>query len=1534
MKDRYKQPLQLLFERDRTMKQDNLTLLRHQLDARISANQPNTERHYSSSNDSFLNKLAVTPPVLPARQVPESLFSQLISKSKMALGVFAALFASNAPAQDFTFTTDNYRVNEGESARTIGVRCEMPTGSNEAPVSVNYNSSDGTAQADSDYTAVEGILTWPAATVDATGNTFGGCDGSTRDFEIQILEDAEIEDEETVNLALSNGQESLLSIIDHPVQFSQSNYPVSEASNTATIELICNSDVSNNAPISVTYSTNDGTAIADSDYTATNGTLTWNASACTGTTQSFEVPIIQDSELEEDETVNLTLNNGKTAQLSILDSSLPPVASFTVTPNTGVEPFTVSVDASASSDPDSTNLSYSWSTSDGKTASGITASLTFDTPGTHSITLTVTDETGLTDTAQQNVTVIALADIIDFSQATYQVNETGNSATIDVRCDSDVPITTPISVTYSSSDGTATAGNDYTAVQGTLTWEANLCNGTLQNFQLPILADTSVEGEETVNLTLSNGQTALISILDENAPQASFDITPYSPMTVSLDASAFIDLAELQGQSVEYLWSSYPGGQTASGETTTMAFDSPGEYVITLNIVNDSGQVIATKEESLTVAALGTTPQPIELSSPFQVTPNSPLGILLDATKSLDPEGTALNYAWSSSDGQTTSGQTTTMNFNAPGIYTITLTVTDESGQTASMQQNITVSELPVENQPPTALLTVSPTEGNVPLTVELDASESFDVEGPIAQFDWYIDDQLSTLGNVAQTNYTFTVEGFHTIEVVVTDEQGLTGSFQQDVTVEAVPEVTTTEPIANFNLTPTSGRAPLVVKVDASNSIGTGLKYAWSTSEREESSGDTTTLTFNTPGSHLINLTVIDENESTATLQKTVSINQPPIASFTMTPESGQAPITITLDAQNSFDYDGTITDHIWSSSDGQRSIGEQARLFFREPGYYLISLTVVDNLGDTGISEKILEVSNQPPVASFTVTPCDEKEDTILHLSADNMTIRCDEEEANNMMIRCNETESVATVIEADNEAEADNADISIEADNETEADNGDTSIEVNNEIVADNETETDNGDTTIEANDSSITEPLLDDIQFVDCRWSKNTDEEQTQIGTEASFTFNTTGEHQLTLEAINAEGVATKCLTETITVCQQPSELIELPTDEPLIADMTVIPLSGKAPLAITLDGTLSEGNITDYQWEVSFESDGETEVVEEEDNQAIDNIEAEESESAATVEEDNDATETVETEKEEIPDSGEENAQEDDNKIIVFGDIATRELSKPGNYTITLTVTDSNGQQKTTARQTITVFENPPVAEFRVSPNSGPSPLKIQFDADKSSDPDGNITDYQWQIVQKEIELNSTAVSETVGLEEQFKGKTVTFSLDKEGIYTITLTVTDNDGLKTTTEDFVTVRDGIEKNEIFELAFEGLKESYRIGERIVVDLREDLVSSRFDRVDLWVWLANSDESSGLLFKPELAISGWDSEPQAFRKDLETAQERYRILELQVSEDWTLGSGELTLYALYVAEGTNPFEDEQEVWRSELVKAKTYISISGK
>ena len=170
--------------------------------------------------------------------------------------------------------------------------------------------------AGSDYTAAAGTLNF------AAGET-------TKTFDVDVANDGAAEANETVNLTLTSGattvDTSLLSIVDNDnpkasVQLSSPVYDVNEADGTATVTVTLSHAV--DADVTVDYATADGTAVAGSDYTDTHGTLTFSGNVNNGgtgeTSKTIQIPITQDPDAEDPETLTLTLSNALPGASSIL----------------------------------------------------------------------------------------------------------------------------------------------------------------------------------------------------------------------------------------------------------------------------------------------------------------------------------------------------------------------------------------------------------------------------------------------------------------------------------------------------------------------------------------------------------------------------------------------------------------------------------------------------------------------------------------------------------------------------------------------------------------------------------------------------------------------------------------------------------------------------------------------------------------------------------------------------------------------------------------------------------------------------------------------------------------------------------------------------------------------------------------------------------------------------------------------------------------------------------------------------------------
>jgi parallel beta-helix repeat protein len=86
----------------------------------------------------------------------------------------------------------------------------------------------------------------------------------------------------------------------------------------------------------------------------------------------------------------------------------PPVAAFTAVPQSGIVPLTVTFSATGSFDPDGSISSYAWQFGNGATATGVAPTCTYQTVGTFTVTLQVTDNSGATASTSRTITVSPL----------------------------------------------------------------------------------------------------------------------------------------------------------------------------------------------------------------------------------------------------------------------------------------------------------------------------------------------------------------------------------------------------------------------------------------------------------------------------------------------------------------------------------------------------------------------------------------------------------------------------------------------------------------------------------------------------------------------------------------------------------------------------------------------------------------------------------------------------------------------------------------------------------------------------------------------------------------------------------------------------------------------------------------------------------------------------------------------------------------------------------------------------------------------
>ncbi|MBO6589852.1 MAG: gliding motility-associated C-terminal domain-containing protein [Muricauda sp.] len=474
-----------------------------------------------------------------------------ITSDDVAPDPVATITASDATATEAGTTTGEYTVSL-DAANTTG-----------SAITVNYLVT-GTAITGDDYVALAGSVDIPDTQQTAT-------------ITLTPVDDADIEIDETVILTLANGtgytvgspNEATVTITSDdvapdPVATIAANVDTASESPLVNGEFTVTLDATNNtgSPITINF-TVGGDATPGGDYTG----IGTSVDIPDGSDQAtITIVPINDTDVEADETVTLTLAAGTgytvgapasdTVTISSEDVAPDPVVTISASDASASESplangeFTVTLDATNNTgSPITINFTVGGDATPGSDYTGIGTSVDIpdgsdqatitivpindtDVEADETVTLTLAAGTGYTVGAPASDTVtissedVAPDPVVTISASDASASESpldGGEYTVSL----DIPNTSGSSLTIGYAvTGTATSGDDYVALTGTVEVPNNSSGATIV---LTPIDDTDIEVGETVILTLSPGagytvgspNEATVTITSEDVPSAS-----------------------------------------------------------------------------------------------------------------------------------------------------------------------------------------------------------------------------------------------------------------------------------------------------------------------------------------------------------------------------------------------------------------------------------------------------------------------------------------------------------------------------------------------------------------------------------------------------------------------------------------------------------------------------------------------------------------------------------------------------------------------------------------------------------------------------------------------------------------------------------------------------------------------------------------------------------------------------------------------------------------------------------------------------
>lgn len=330
------------------------------------------------------------------------------------------------------------------------------------------------------------------------------------------------------------------------------------------------------------------------------------------------------------------------------------------------------------------------------------------------------------------------------------------------------------------------------------------------------------------------------------------------------------DSSSPKGDIEEYEWSFSDSSKTEKTKTVSHVFKTSGSYQVTLKVTDDEGNegeatktIVVGSPQGTPKAVIKTTPSTDEGSS---LSGSVPFTVNFDASSTTDSDDNIVDYAWDL-DGNGTNdqyGEKVSYTYKNEGIYTATLTVTDSDDNVG--KATVVVK---AESQGLVAVLEADKVEGNVPLTVEFDASGSSYSDGSIVSYEWDFGDGTAPKLGSSSLAHKYTQIGTFTASVTVIGNDNTKSTKEILITVRETPLT------ACFVSVFEEGPAPLETTFDPGCSTGAVKNYFWDFGDGSTSTQVKPTHVFSDPGTYQVTLELTDADNTVSKAKVTIEVTE-----------------------------------------------------------------------------------------------------------------------------------------------------------------------------------------------------------------------------------------------------------------------------------------------------------------------------------------------------------------------------------------------------------------------------------------------------------------------------------------------------------------------------------------------------------------------------------------------------------------------------------------------------------------------------------
>ena len=425
------------------------------------------------------------------------------------------------------------------------------------------------------------------------------------------------------------------------------------------------------------------------------------------------------------------------------------------------------------------------------------------------------------------------------------------------------------------------------------------------------------------------------------------------------------------GTIVSWSWDFGDGIGTSNLQNDIYTYPNPGSYTVTLTVTDDNG-CSDTWDSTITVRP---NPTAIFTADTVCVGFNTTFTDLSTIVPPLG--GTITDWDWDFGDGPppgTSILQHPSYGYIDFGTFNVKLIITDQYGCMDSVTNPVIV------NPGPIALFTSDTVCEGIATTFTDLSTTVPPLGGPIDTYLWEFGDPSTGTSPLPNPTYIYAQAGIYIVNLTVTDVNGCQGYYSDTVVVDTIP-------ISNFTATEVCHTFPTIFTDQSLNTSGTIVSWSWDFGDGIGTSNlQNDIYTYPNPGSYTVTLTVTDDNDCSDTWDSTITVRPNPTAIFTADTVCVGFNTTFTDLSTIVPPLGGTITDWDWDFGDGPppgTSILQHPSYGYIDFGTFNVKLIITDQYGcmDSVTNPVIV---NPGPIALFTSdTVCEGIATTFTDLS-----------------------------------------------------------------------------------------------------------------------------------------------------------------------------------------------------------------------------------------------------------------------------------------------------------------------------------------------------------------------------------------------------------------------------------------------------------------------------------------------------------------------------------------------------------------------